>query len=239
MSDACIDALESRTLRSVSLDHGVLNITGTVHADTIRVYADPGDLSKIDVKLNRQVSQFERAEVKSLFIRTYRGDDQVFVGWFLPKGGPDLAVPSRVYADAGRDIVWIQGGSAHVFGGDGIDEINAGPDSSPCTIYGENGVDSLVGGSGRDLLVGGEGNDQLYGERGSDTLDGGAGDDALVATYASNADQSDYAATQDRLYGGSGTDHAFDFSNEVSVLGSRVSLLDPDAADDLPTSVMA
>src|SRR2546423_2816640 len=165
MSTARIDALESRRLLSVGLDNGVLNILGTAHGDVVDVRSDLKDFSKIDVKLNHKTWQFDRAHIHSLFIRTFRGTDQVSVAWFLPTGYPgiDMHLPSHIYTDADRDIVWIQGGSAHVFAGDGVDQVDAAVDPERCTIYGEGGNDYLRGGTGNDLLVGGDGNDQLRG----------------------------------------------------------------------------
>jgi Ca2+-binding RTX toxin-like protein len=46
-------------------------------------------------------------------------------------------------------------------------------------IYGDAGIDSLVGGNGDDVLLGGNDADYLYGGSGNDLLIGGAGSDWL------------------------------------------------------------
>jgi Ca2+-binding RTX toxin-like protein len=75
------------------------------------------------------------------------------------------------------------------------------------TVYGSDGVDSIIGGAGDDVLYGfgdvdsldgGDGNDILSGGAGADTLQAGAGNDTfLVKTTEGDGDS---------MVGGSGTD---------------------------------
>jgi len=176
MSSAVIDALESRTLFAVTLENGVLNILGTAGNDIVRVYADPRQQSKLDVKVNNKVWQFERDEVHSLFIQTFRGNDIVFVSNpGHPPALPDVSLPTRIYTDAGRDIIWAEGGATRVYAGDGDDQIDAAMNMSRCTLYGGNGNDVIRGGWSHDLIMGNAGKDSLSGNGGNDTIDGGIG----------------------------------------------------------------
>jgi hypothetical protein len=80
-----LERLESRRLFAVTLDNGVLNVVGTLRDDVILVYPEPGDLAKLDVKFlhgrngNLRVTQFDRAAVTSVFVRTCRGNDWVVI----------------------------------------------------------------------------------------------------------------------------------------------------------------
>ena len=200
------DSLEPRKLFAVTLDGaGVLNIIGTAHGDKVDVYAEPKNHAKLDVKLNGQVTQFDRADVQSLFIRTFRGRDIVHVGDSRPQYALDDKLPSRIYADAGDDVVMVYSGKSHVFGGDGDDLLSNELDHAPTTVYGEGGNDLLHGGWNNDLLVGGAGNDHLAGMPGTDTLDGGDGNDTLDAGVG-DANASVALAGNDKLYGGAGQD---------------------------------
>ncbi len=87
-------------------------------------------------------------------------------------GNPTLTFRSvqEVLVDAagGRDILTGSPGGAF-----------DGPYSGRLTLFGEGGVDKLVGGSARDYMEGGNRGDDLRGKAGADDLRGGYGDDAL------------------------------------------------------------
>jgi Ca2+-binding RTX toxin-like protein len=62
-----------------------------------------------------------------------------------------------------------------------IDETNgAFTTTTPTTIDGQGGNDSLTGGSGDETLLGGDGNDFVDAGRGADVVDTGAGDDTFL-----------------------------------------------------------
>lgn len=113
------------------------------------------------------------------------------------------------------------------------------------TIFGNDGVDILIGnkledylagGDDNDFLYGGAGNDVLIGGSGSDELYGGAGDDVLVVSEidtslsgAENAAKLDQVANKafggsgsDTIYGGNGDDelYAGDETNDQNDAGT-------------------
>ena len=81
--------------------------------------------------------------------------------------------------------------------GAGNDTVTVAPTvTTPGTLNGDRGDDTLVGGGGNDTLNGDAGNDTLEGSStGTDVEDGGAGNDTLVAGNG-----------QDQLDGGTGDD---------------------------------
>ncbi|MBI4203861.1 MAG: hypothetical protein HY527_02435 [Betaproteobacteria bacterium] len=97
-----------------------------------------------------------------------------------------------------------------------------GPDTTPLTLTGTSGNDSLAGGAGNDSIFGLAGNDTLRGNDGNDSIDGGAGNDLidggngadtliggdgddLIDGRAGN-DSIDGGDGDDSLYGGAGVD---------------------------------
>jgi Ca2+-binding RTX toxin-like protein len=85
-------------------------------------------------------------------------------------GGKDsdylYGTASRFYGDKDNDTIIASDGSASVKidGGDGDDYLNASAlsSSSPVTITGGVGNDSMWGGNGADIMTGGTGNDFFY-----------------------------------------------------------------------------
>jgi Ca2+-binding RTX toxin-like protein len=70
-----------------------------------------------------------------------------------------------------------------------VDEANgAFTTTTPTTIDGQAGNDTLRGGSGNETILGGDGNDFVDAGRGSDTVDTGAGDDNFVWTPGEGSD---------------------------------------------------
>lgn len=70
--------------------------------------------------------------------------------------------------------------------------------TSPITVTGSVGNDTLIGGVGADVLSGGDGVDSIVGGDGADTLNGGAGNDILRGN-----------AGNDIINGGTGADTVF------------------------------
>ena len=96
-----IHRLESRRLLAVSLDGGLLSITGTGKRDIISVFIDPSDSTQLDVKVNKVVTPFALSSVTRMFIRSFAGNDQVEISHAFG----DITIPATIYTDAGDDLV--------------------------------------------------------------------------------------------------------------------------------------
>ncbi len=89
-------------------------------------------------------------------------------------------------------------------------------------VWGNSGIDTLIGGSGADRLFGGSWNDELYGQGGNDFLVGGGANDTIYG-----------GSGNDRLYGQSGSDQLYGEGGNDSLIGSSGSdLLDGGDGDD-------
>ena len=156
MNKPVIEQLENRQLLSISIDSGVVTITGNGAADTVLIRNVKGDDSRYFVEQNDQIERFDVDDVDRFVIRTKGGADDVRVS---ARFGP---VSAPVNANGGK-------GADTIIGGAGSD-----------TLSGGTGRDLLAGGAQADVLVGQRGNDILRGKTGKDFLYGGAGDDTLA-----------------------------------------------------------
>lgn len=130
----------------------------------------------------------------------------------------------------GGDDVIDGGGSLgatfdSLFGGDGNDQIFAGPSYNipPPTfmrgeagddyivggagfddMHGNQGQDTVIGGAGHDWVVGGQGDDRLYGQVGDDIVYGNMGNDICVG--GDGADIVRGGQNDDLVYGDAGND---------------------------------
>ena len=177
-----------------------LSILGTGVGDTVNVALDG---LTVHATLNGTTRSFARAEIASLYINGYEGNDAITVG--------DGLSGVTIYGGTGNDTITSGSGDDVIYGGDGDDRIfsQAGNDS----VYGGRGADSITGGAGNDSLIGGDGSDTIlggfgddyiegkgkadtiYGGDGSDTILGGAGDDYIEGK-----------GKADTIYGGVGND---------------------------------
>jgi Ca2+-binding RTX toxin-like protein len=149
-------------LKAVGLDNGVLWVSGTNNADTIKVAPASGNPFQVAVTANGSVlGTYALADVSRVIVHGLDGADKVTVS---------LAKPVELYGGAGNDV--LTGGSRedYLVGGEDNDKLNGG-----------DGPDLLVGGDGRDVLSGGNGRDVMLGGSGADNLNGGADDDVLVS----------------------------------------------------------
>jgi len=113
----------------------------------------------------------------------------------------------RVKAGGGNDQVRIDE-SGGVF-----------TDTTPTTIDGERGNDTLLGGSGSERLIGGRGADVVDGNRGDDIAALGAGDDRFVWDPGDGSDLVEGGRGRDAMtFNGSNVAEQFD----VSANGPRV-----------------
>lgn len=111
----------------------------------------------LDVTVDSALTQFTPAQVTSIAIFGFDGDDTILINSLTT--GTSLTA----YGMKGNDTIRV---SAAVTQG--------------VTLNGAAGNDLLIGGSGNDLLLGGGDNDWLNGGDGYDTLTGGTGDDAYA-----------------------------------------------------------
>lgn len=128
----------------------------------------------------------------------------------------------------------------HILGEGGNDTIlGFAADTTPDTLEGGSGSDSIVGNRGRNLIRGdGQG---IFGPFNDDTLDGGIGDDTLFGGVGADRlfggkgdDLLNGEDHDDVLDGGKGNDRLFGGSLEDTLLGGRGNdELDGGTADDL------
>lgn len=164
---SCVESLESRTLMSVSLEQGVLTLTGTDGNDRITVGVGSRRVTHVDwrgrwrvlqrarvsfveVQVNEEVRRFRVGRIDRVVVHAGAGDDTVVVG-----GDYETNVP-----------------------------VQRGPRLQPmavdAVVHGGDGADFIVGGRGKDRLFGEAGDDRMFGLAGwGDTVDGGDGNDVL------------------------------------------------------------
>jgi parallel beta-helix repeat protein/predicted outer membrane repeat protein len=127
-----------------------VNVFGTSIVNNISV----SEGATLDVTVDGVLTQFTPAQVTSIFIFGFGGDDSVVINSLIE--GTALTV----YGMSGNDSIVV---NAAVTQG--------------VTLSGEGGNDLLIGGSGNDLLLGSTGDDWLNGGDGYDLLVGGDGND--------------------------------------------------------------
>ncbi len=141
----------SRTVGGYSqLVGSTLYVYGTASNDVITL----SESTTLDVAVNGVDAQFTPAQVSSIFIFGFNGDDNVSVSSL------DTGTALTVYGMKGNDTLSV-----------------AAVVTQGITLNGGADDDVLSGGGGNDLLLGGAGNDWLNGGNGSDTLAGGVGND--------------------------------------------------------------
>ncbi|HYE19509.1 MAG TPA: hypothetical protein VEA69_13745 [Tepidisphaeraceae bacterium] len=131
---------------TAAVSNGVLRITGSASAETIRLVREGSRIRVTGVAGSFAAGSFSRIEIAGL-----GGNDTI--------DSSTATVPVTIDAGAGNDFVL--GGAANdtIFGGDGHD-----------TLFGGNGGDSLSGGNGDDYLNAGPGADTVLGGAGNDQV---------------------------------------------------------------------
>jgi Ca2+-binding RTX toxin-like protein len=196
-----------------SIRRGQLNVLGTLKSDKITLRLKPGNKSRLQVDVGGNGSAeftFKRSAFNRIVVRGASGPDTLSINERF--GVFTNTEATRLFGDAGRDL--LRGGSAaeRLFGGIGND-----------TIDGKRGNDAINGGDGNDTLRGGTGNDTIDGNRGDDVGLLGAGDDSF---RWDPGDGNDVVEGQDgaddgadtMLFNGAGVAENFD----VSANGERV-----------------
>ncbi|CAN5647744.1 hypothetical protein BH09PLA1_BH09PLA1_06260 [soil metagenome] len=161
-----LESLEARKLFSVTLENGVLTVTGTEEPDQLIVGRNQ---AMIVVNDNGTASTWNPAEVMSIAVNGLGGNDTIGIM-------PGVFKPIVIDAGAGNDQVRGGPGRERILGGPGMDMLSGG-----------GGGDLLEGGPDNDLIVGGPGEDRMYGnagndrfdavDRNADFVDGGEGED--------------------------------------------------------------
>ena len=150
-----------------SAAHGVLNIIGDAHANTIAVSRDAGGNIVVNNGNRNLVIHGGRPKVAStrlIQVLGLGGNDNLSLN--QAKG----ALPkASISGGAGNDTIIGGSGNDTLVGGSGND-----------TLLGHGGMDLLEGGNGTDVLTGGSGNDILQGGDGNDAIDGGGGNDQAL-----------------------------------------------------------
>ena len=163
-----LESLESRRLLSVTLDQGVLTVTGIDGADQLAVGRNP-TTNMIVVNDNGTPSSFDPADVQRVVINGLDGNDRIGVG-------PGVMRPIAIDAGAGDDSVNGGSGPEHIMGGPGNDRIAGGGGGD--VLAGGDDDDAIVGGAGSDTMLGGDGADRFDAvDLSADLVDGGAGED--------------------------------------------------------------
>ena len=149
------EALEQRTLLTVTLDNGLVTVIGTDANDNIQI--NPNG-AQIEVNLNAAISPFDAALINQIRIEALGGADTIAV---------NVNRPTTILGGAGNDnITGSDGGADDVFGNTGAD-----------TFAGRGGNDTFTWNPG-------DGNDVIDGDAGNDThvFNGSNGDEIMNAT---------------------------------------------------------
>ena len=179
--------LECRRLLSAVIDSsGVLVVTADSGKNKIIVYLKQDDASKLLVREDGQVTQFNLSEITT-GIRV------------SAQGGKDKIAVDETYGALTKNVTIFGGnGKDDIYGGSGNDRLDGGTGKD--RIFGRGGNDRIIGHSGNDVLEGEDGNDYITGDAGADTIGGGAGEDDLNG-----------GGSQDNITGGAGNDDFIDF----------------------------
>ena len=176
-----LDSLEPRRMLTVTLDAGVLTVTGTENADQLGVGRSP---TMIVVNDNGTTSEWDPTLVQSIVVNALGGNDQVAV--VRPVGKPLTANGGAgddvLRGSAGRERLNGDAGADRLFGGGGGDLLDGGDDN-----------DTIVGGAGPDRMLGGNGDDRFDAvDRDHDLLDGGDGEDTARVNRFDRADNIEH-----------------------------------------------
>jgi Ca2+-binding RTX toxin-like protein len=210
-----VEALEDRTLRSVTLDSaGVIQIIGTDANDVYSVTLNTKK-SRYEVVENGVYSLFPQASVTGVNAKLGLGNDSLDARYCNVKITAD--------GEGGNDTIFGGTGDDCLMGGLDNDLVDGGEGAD--SVYGNGGKDNLNGGPGRDRVDGGKSNDICHGGSSNDRIIGGEGSDEI---YGDGGDDLLYSGGiyKDYLFGGTGTDFAYCDGNDVlaSVESCKVDL---------------
>ncbi len=195
-----LELLESRRLLSVTLEAGVLTVTGTEQADQLAVGRST---TMIVVNDNGTSSEWDPAQVQSIVVNALGGNDQVGVmrPVMKPLTANGGAGDDALRGSHGREKLNGEAGNDRLFGGGGGDALDGGADN-----------DTFVGGAGPDRMLGGDGDDRFDAvDRDQDLLDGGAGEDSARVNRGDRAHNVEHVFVWPRP---PSTTSAFDEKND-------------------------
>jgi hypothetical protein len=123
-----VEQLEARQLLSVSMQDGIVLVTGTDAADSVQILAtSAGAQPMLTVELwtgdQGTVCNFALSDVKGVKVDGLGGNDQLFVD---RSAYDDVAIPVTLSGGAGDDVLVGGGGVDELVGGTGNDWIDAG-----------------------------------------------------------------------------------------------------------------
>lgn len=213
IAKAVFETLEGRQCMSatIGLHDGILTLQANANvAASMTVELSPSR-HFVTAEVSGQEQTFRFNQVKSLVLIGSTQSDYVYVD-------PQLGLSAQISADGGNDTIWGGSGMDVIDAGTGNDLIHAAGTitlgSGNDTVWGTGARDTIYAGSGNDLLVAGPGRDVVYGGSGNDTLIAGDGTDKIVAgsgdtvIYGSNGFDTLVDGTgNDTIYGGSGQNH--------------------------------
>ena len=149
---------------TTALIGGTLHIGGTSGDDQITIFLRATNPKMLEVNVNGMISAFRTKDVNSIIADGGDGNDTIKFDETFGK----IAITSKIYGEAGNDIITGGSGADRIMGGDGNDWISGGAGND--IIYGEAGDDRLFGGDGKDYIVGGLGTDVIRGEADVDRI---------------------------------------------------------------------
>jgi hypothetical protein len=123
-----VEPLEARRFLSVSMQDGVVLVTGTDGADTVQILATTaGAEPMLTVELwtadQGTTCNFPLSQVTGVKVDGLAGNDQLFVD---RSAYDDVAIPVTLFGGAGDDVLVGGGGVDELVGGTGTDWIDAG-----------------------------------------------------------------------------------------------------------------
>jgi FG-GAP-like repeat/Putative Ig domain/RTX calcium-binding nonapeptide repeat (4 copies) len=203
---------------TITLQSGVLTITGTPDSDTCSIAVSATDvLVSID---GIQNASFPIANVQSVVINPLAGNDQFTIEAGVPMTSVSAGTGSDtiIASNSAPDTIYGGNVASSITGGSGLDFLDGG--SGNATIQAGSGNTSIFSGAGNDSLTGGPGSDELKAEGpGNTTLVGGSGDSTLRAVNG-NDSLIGGSGPVERLKGGAGHDTLIAGAGSTSIKSS-------------------
>ncbi len=192
-----VQALEAREVPTVvTLEAGILRITGTESAESIVVRQSATHLT-----VDGETGSWAMNDVSEVWIDAASGNDTVD----LQRSGMIVTERAVILGGSGNDRLYAGNGNDHLDGGSGNDTLFGfgGNDR----LAGDTGDDVMFGGSENDNLAGGGGKDILIGEGGTDRLDGGREFDTYLDPTAGENVHDDWGPWANNIVGSGYTHH--------------------------------
>ncbi len=231
---ARLESLETRTLFSITLVDGTLQIEGTRRSDVIDVAVGVISPSRILVSVNGVGETFRAKSVTRIVIIAGLGDDTINQPFYMPprKTSFDVNRPTTILGGGGNDYISGTLGTSLIDGGDGDDNIAGNSvEDSVSTLRGGAGDDVLFANFGRNILEGGAGADKIIGSDGDDVISGGPGNDNIDGTGGHDTITGDNG--NDTLTSGDGKGGIIEGGRgDDEVIGNRTATLFGNAGKD-------